>query len=175
VNLLQIYDEHKTTMTDIGLLAVTVIIVLVLYGIGRVLRNKSRRLKVVVLAPLALVVFLSLALICNAIGIGIYAFYEIHPCQDTTPTCVSARQQEQTFYSEVPKLTLLMTVPKALRPACETISPEFCNMQKGNGEDFASVNYILGAFGTLIALFIVLLGLRQKRVKEVRLDNPLST
>ncbi|MEP6988295.1 MAG: hypothetical protein ABI970_22005 [Chloroflexota bacterium] len=161
------------TTQGAAILAILVVVVLVLFGLGRFLRNRSPLLKITGLIGLMLLVFLSIALIGSATGIGIYQYDQFPSCDDTTSQCATVHEQEQSFEARIPRLAVWMTVPKPLRPACETISPEFCDIQKTY--DFAVVGYIVGAFGTLIALFIFLLGLRQKRVTAVQLDSSLPT
>jgi hypothetical protein len=146
-------------MTDIGLIAILILVVLVLYGIGRGLRNRSRPLKIGVMSIVMGVAFLSLVFIGNAIGIGVYSFYQFESCAKSVASCAA----EQDFDARAFRLTAWMTVPKPLRPACETISPEFCVLE--TSYDFAPYGYFAGLVGLLIAVFIVLLGLRQKRVK----------
>ena len=146
-------------MSSAGIVAILVIVVLVLYGIGRVLRNKPHWLQIAGLTAVVLVVFLSVALAISGGGIGVYEYYQFENCQGSNPKCSEAGEKAD-FDARVPRLTVLMTVPKPLRPACETISPEFCVLEKT--WDFSEIGYIVGAFGTLIAIFIVLLGLRRK-------------
>ena len=158
-------------ISDAGIVAFLVIVVLVLYGIGRLLRNRSHLLQIAVVTSVALTVFAFIVLAGSGIGIGVYDFYQMQSCQDSTPKCVTVREQEQVFRSSVPRLIVWMTIPKIFRPACETISPEFCMLEKSY--DFAPYSYFAGLLGTLIAVFILLVGLRQKRVKQVPLNKPL--
>ncbi len=151
------------TTSGVQVFVILVISILTLYGIGRAIRNRTRMLQITLMIAALLVVFLSLAYIGNSLAVDLYAFDQGKPCQDSTSTCVTEREQAQAFNSHVPSLTLWLTVPKPLRPACATISPEFCTLEKNY--DSAPVSYLFGGFGALIALFVLLLGLRQKREK----------
>ena len=119
-----------------------------------------------------MLVFLSVALFGSSIGVDLYEYDHGHPCEDSTPKCAAANEEMLAFRSRVPNLILWRIVPKALRPACETISPEFCVLEKNYDIDYMAD--ILGIISAPIAAFLVLFGLRRKPVKEVWLDNSLS-
>lgn len=162
-------------MEVILLLIVFVIIVSFFFGIGLILRKRSRRLKVAVTTCIAVVVFLCLAFVGSGIGIGVYDFYqfEVGTCQEQSTSCVNQNEQKEAFRALVPRLTLWMTIPKPFRPACNTISPEFCLLE--GSYDMAPYNYLAGAFGAVIVIFLIGQGMRQKDKEEAKLDISTST
>ncbi len=154
-------------MNTVVMLAIAVVVILALYAVGRGLRTRSRQLKIGVIATVMLILFLGVSLAVNRFGISVYEYYQFETCPNSVAKCVPTSQQD--FDATIPRLTLLMTVPTPLRPACETVSQEFCTLE--TTWDFGTISYIVGAFGVLIAVFIVLLGLRQKR----NIEAPLMT
>lgn len=162
-------------MEQILLLVVLVIIVAVFFGIGLVLRKRSRWLKITVTTSIAVVVFLSITFVGSGIGIGIYDFYIYgdKSCQDSSPSCANYMEKKETFRANVPRLTLWMTIPKFFRPPCERISLEFCSMEKSF--DMAPYNYLAGAFGAVIVIFLIGQGMRQKDAEEPQLETSLPT
>jgi len=151
-------------MRDLIFWVILAVIAFVFLGIGLFLRNRSRSLIIVALTSIMLIVFVSLSLMVSRIGISVYEFYHFESCPNSSAECEAASHQ-QDFDARAPRLTFWMTIPKSLRPACETISPEFCTLEMT--WDFSPIGYIVGLFGALIAIFIVLFGLRQKRENRI--------
>ncbi|MCA0457187.1 MAG: hypothetical protein LCI00_24660 [Chloroflexi bacterium] len=149
-------------MSEIGFLIIITLLLLAFFAIGLVLRNRPRMVQKVVTSIIFVVVCLSITLIGSAIGLGVYHFYhyQVESCQSQTPPCLPQSEQEQLFLADIPRLTIWLTVPKFLRPSCETISSEFCYL--GQSFDMSPFNYIAGTICGLICVGIVLLGMRRK-------------
>jgi len=160
-------------MDIIIFIVVAIITCFVLFGIGQLLRGRSRWVQILVMAAVAVVVFLSVALFGSSIGVDLYESDHAQACEDSTPKCVAEREQMSTFRSRAASLILWRIVPKTLRPACETISPEFCVLEKNY--DIEYMADILGLISAPIAVFMIYLGLRQKRKIELHLTEPLHS
>jgi hypothetical protein len=119
----------KVIMGSLALLVIAVIIVLAVFGLGRVLRNRSPLLKIAGTVSVIVVTFLLLALLGNLFGLSVYHYDEVELCRYPVPDCAALLEQDPAYYARVPSLALWMTVPRPLRPACETVSPEFCTIQ----------------------------------------------
>jgi hypothetical protein len=151
--------------TILALLAIMVIAILVLYGIGRVLCGRIRILQIAVMTIVGSMVLLSLAWF----GVtSLWSFDFAYPtdpnCLVSSPKCVYSLRLDPTFASRLPNLTLWLLVPKPLRPSCESISTELCML--AGARDFAPLGYIFGAIGMLLALLIVFIGLYRGHKKK---------
>jgi hypothetical protein len=156
------------TMGQILLLGVLAVIVAIFFSIGLLMRKRSRWLQIVVTTGIAVVVFLSITLVGSGIGITVYASYQFEACVKSAAICAA----ERDFDGRTFPLIVWMTVPKPLRPACETISPEFCLLERSY--DTAPYNYIAGAFGAVIVIFFIGQGMRQNSRQEIALVDSTS-